>query len=319
MTRPTTLPTLRNTIAALLVAAAALAAGAGPQAAFAQSSSIKVIVNDDAITTMDIASRARLLQLANHLAPGPSQKAALDELIDEKVRLQEARRRGVSVPDSAVNQAIADISGRTKMSPEQFAKALAGAGVSLRTLKDRIRAQMAWGRIVRAKVQQNVKAEQDDLIAQMRRQEKSASDLTASDYVLQKVVFTLSAKATPADIARRKGEAENLRARFKGCDEGLALARQLREVAVLNIGRKLASEVPQGFSDMLKETPEGGLTKPSLGDSGIEMYAVCQKIAVQGESAVGTGLDAETMNDQGKKASEALTQELRQKANIVYR
>ncbi len=120
-------------------------------------------------------------------------------------------------------------------------------------------------------------------------------------------------------MERRRQEAENLRSRFKGCDAGLALARGLREVAVINVGRKLASEVPGGFKDTLKDTPEGGLTKPNLGDSGIEMYAVCQKIAVTGESAVSAGLDAEQMSDAGKKASDQLTQELRQKANIAYR
>ncbi len=312
--RPMTLSLLRSTLAAGL-----LLAVAGSLPAAAQSSAIKIVVNDQAITSMDISSRARLLQIANKLAPAASQKAAQDELIEESLRLQEAARRGIRVPDAAVDQAIADIAGRSKMTPAQFAQALGSAGVNIRTLKDRIRAQMAWGRIVRAKVQQNVKAEQDDLIAQMRRQETAAGTVTADDYVLQRVVFTLPAKADKALVERRRQEAENLRSRFKGCDQGLALARGLREVAVINVGRKLASEVPSGFKDTLKDTPEGGLTKPSVGDIGIEMYAVCQKIAVSGESAVSTGLDAEQMSDAGKKASDQLTQELRQKANIAYR
>lgn len=315
MTRPTS--PLKTLLAAAAVAVLALGAPAMP--ALAQSSSIKVVVNDDAVTSMDVSNRARLLQIANKLAPAAAQKAALEELVNDTLRLQEAKRRGVVIPEGMVDQAISEIAGRSKMNPSQFAQALRGAGVDIRTLKDRIRVQMAWGRVVRAKVQQSVRQEQDDLIAQMRRQEKSASDLSAEDYVLQRIVFTLPSKAGAADVDRRRKEAENLRARFKGCDSGIALAKQLREVAVLNVGRKLASEVPAGFRDMLKETPEGGLTKPSVADNGIEMFAVCQKIQVQGESAVTAGLDAETLNEQGKKVSEQLTQELRQKANITYR
>lgn len=312
--RMTSPPLLRTAVAAALVLALA---GGAP--ALAQSSSIRIVVNDQAITSMDIASRARLLQIANKLAPAAAQKAAQDELIEESLRLQEAKRRGISVPEAVVDSAIADIAGRSKMTPAQFAKALGGAGVTVRTLKDRIRAQMIWGRIVRSKVQQAVKTEQDDLIAQMRRQETAAGTVTAEDYVLQRVVFTVPAKADKAFIEGRRKEAENLRSRFKGCDSGLEIARGLREVAVINVGRKLASEVPGGFRDVLKETPEGSLTKPSVGDSGIEMYAVCQKIAVSGESAVSAGLDAEQLSDAGKKASDQLTQELRQKANIAFR
>lgn len=312
--RMTSPPLLRTAVAAALALALA-----GGTPALAQSSSIRIVVNDQAITSMDIASRARLLQIANKLAPAAAQKAAQDELIEESLRLQEAKRRGINVPEAVVDEAIADIAGRSKMTPAQFAKALGSAGVTVRTLKDRIRAQMIWGRIVRAKVQQNVKTEQDDLIAQMRRQETAAGTVTAEDYVLQRVVFTLPAKADKAFVEGRRKEAENLRSRFKGCDSGLEIARSLREVAVINVGRKLASEVPGGFRDVLKETPEGSLTKPSVGDSGIEMYAVCQKIAVSGESAVSAGLDAEQLSDAGKRASDQLTQELRQKANIAFR
>lgn len=310
---------LATALAAAGLSVVLLAAGPATAPAFAQSSSIKVIVNDQAITTMDIAGRAKLLQVANRQAAGPAQKAALEELIDDTLRLAEAKRRGINIPDSAVDAAIADIASRSKMSPQQFAQALGQAGVPIRTLKERIRVQMAWGRVVRSKVQQDVRAEQDDLIAQMRRQEKAAGDVTADDYVLQRVVFTLPAKASAADVARRRKEAENLRARFKDCESGVVLARSLKEVAVLNVGRKLANEVPAAFREQLAETKEGGLTKPDVTAQGIEMYAVCEKVQVTGESAVSAGVDAEQMSEQGKTVSDSLTRDLRQKANIVYR
>jgi peptidyl-prolyl cis-trans isomerase SurA len=88
---------------------------------------------------------------------------------------------------------------------------------------------------------------------------------------------------------------------------------------VLNVGRKLANEVPAGFREQLAETPEGGLTKPDVTNQGVEMYAVCDKVQVTGESAVGAGMDAEQMSEQGKTVSDTLTRELRQNANIVYR
>lgn len=312
---------LRAAAAAFAVTLAVALSTSGP--ALAQASSIKVIVDDTAITSMDIAGRARLLQLAGKLSAGAAQKAAQEELVDDALRFAEGKRRGITVPDAAVESALSDIAGRSKMTVSQFGQALGQAGIPIKTLRERIRAQMVWGRIVRAKVQQTARTEQNDLIAQMRRQESGAPDpasATASDYVLQRVVFAVSAKAPAAEQARRRKEAESLRTRFKGCESGIPLAKSLKEVAVINVGRRLASEVPQQMAAALKDTPEGGLTKPEATPMGLEMYAVCEKIVITGENAaMANAMDAEALSSQGQTVSESLLRDLRQKANIVYR
>lgn len=316
--------TARNMRGALLVATIAAVALLSPAGTILVTSAqaennIKVVVNDQAITTMDVQSRARLLQLAMHLAPGAATKAAQEELIDEQLRIQEGARRGIVVSEDAVVAALTTIASRSKLTVPQFEQALAHGGVPIKTFKDRIRAQMVWGRLIRAKIQQDIKAESADLIQQMRNREKNANSVTASDYMLQRVVFAVQRSASPADVNRRKAEAEGLRGKFRSCDEGLALAKQLREVAVVNVGRKLASEVPPGMKDELEKTPEGHLTVPQRSDLGFEMYAVCGKIEVTGEAAVAAGLDAEALDKRGEETSKKFTQELRQKANITYR
>ncbi len=316
--------TARNMRGALLVATIAAVALLSPAGTILVTSAqaennIKVVVNDQAITTMDVQSRARLLQLAMHLAPGAATKAAQEELIDEQLRIQEGTRRGIVVSEDAVVAALTTIASRSKLTVPQFEQALAHGGVPIKTFKDRIRAQMVWGRLIRAKIQQDIKAESADLIQQMRNREKNANSVTASDYMLQRVVFAVQRSASPADVNRRKAEAEGLRGKFRNCDEGLALAKQLREVAVVNVGRKLASEVPPGMKDELEKTPEGHLTVPQRSDLGFEMYAVCSKIEVTGEAAVAAGLDAEALDKRGEETSKKFTQELRQKANITYR
>ncbi|WP_370674554.1 SurA N-terminal domain-containing protein [Pleomorphomonas sp. PLEO] len=312
---------MRGALLAATIAAVASLSPAGPvfMTSAQAANNIKVVVNDQAITTMDVQSRARLLQLAMHLAPGPAAKAAQDELIDEQLRLQEGARRGVVVSEDAVVAALTSIAARSKMTIPQFEQALGRGGVPIKTFKDRIRAQMVWGRIIRAKIQQDIKTESADLIQQMRNREKNADSVTASDYMLQRIVFAVQRSASPADVNRRKVEAEALRSKFRSCNEGLAMVKGLREVATINIGRKLASEVPAGLKDELEKTAEGHLTSPQRSDLGFEMYAICSKIEVTGEAAIAAGLDAEALDKRGEETSKKLTQELRQKANITYR
>jgi peptidyl-prolyl cis-trans isomerase SurA len=306
------------TAAVLALAMAATAPAVTPAAA--QSSQIKIVVNDTAITSMEIQGRSKLLQVANRMGASQANKAAQEELIDEALRMKEAARRGIVVPDAVVDEAIAGIASRSNMSPSQFAAALGQAGVPIRTLKSRLKAQMTWGQIVRARLRAEISAEQDDLIAQMRRQETPAGQVTAEDFVLHRVVFTLPGKAGDGVVQRRRQEAEQLRGRFRGCDEGLAFARGLKEVAVISIGRRLAAEVTPQMRELLKDVPEGRLTRPEVTPQGVEMLAVCERIPVTGESAAASvGYDAETLGAQGEKISETLTRELRQKANIIYR
>jgi peptidyl-prolyl cis-trans isomerase SurA len=303
-------------VAGLLVSATLTVGLNGP----AVASDIRIIVNDTAITTLDIQNRARLLQVASHAPAGAANtKAAEDELIDEALRTQDAERRGIQVPDSLVDQAIADIASRSKLNVSQFTAALGHAGVAISTLRSRIHAQMVWGRIVRANLAQKVKNDESDLIAQMRNQEKSATDVKAQDYVLQRIVFAMSKTASAGESATRMREAEAFRSRFPGCDKSLEAVKGLRDVAVINVGRKLANEIPPELRTELDKTDVGRLTTPQPGELGIAMLAVCQKIQVTGESAVASTYDAETMSKQAEDMSKQLTQKLRQRANITYR
>lgn len=299
---------------AMLIPAGALVGGTAQAA-----SAIKIVVNDTAITSMDIQGRSRLLQLAMRMAPGAATKAAQEELIDETLRIADARRRGIVANEDQVVAALTNIATRSKMSLPQFEKALAQSGVPIETFKARIRSQMVWGRIVRAKIQQDVKSESNDIIQQMRNREKGAEAVTATDYVLQRVVFAVKKNASAAEVRGRKVEVDALRSKFRSCAEGLAFVKGLKEVAVINVGRKLANEVSPALKDELDKTPEGHLTTPERSDFGFEMYAVCSKIAVTGEAALGSGLDAEALDKRGEAISKELTLKLRQAARITYR
>ncbi|MBH0239701.1 SurA N-terminal domain-containing protein [Methylobrevis albus] len=307
----------RCSVAVIAVAVAAPLLGAAP--VFAQSG-IRVVVNDSAVTSFEIAQRARLIEVSQRLSGAAAQKAATDELIDDTLRLQEMKRVGIAVPDAQVDSAIAEIAGRSKMSPAQFTQALGQVGVNIKTLRERIRVQIGWGRLIRARLQQTVRQERNDLIAQMRREENAGIDVTAEDFVLQRVIFTLRKGAPDAEISRRRQEAEQLRGRFTSCDAGLATAKTLREVAVLNVGRRLAGELPENIAALVKETDVGRLTKPVVTPQGVELYAVCGKQTVTGEAAVTAGgMDADQLNAQGQQLSQTMMRQLRQRASITMR
>jgi len=114
--------TCRNlmTAAVLVFAAAAL-----PSAARAQQ--VVVIVNGEPITALDIEQRAKLIQLSSHKAP--TRQEVLDELINEKLKVREAKKWGLEIPSSEVDSAYDTMASRMRLMPEQLTELLANSGV----------------------------------------------------------------------------------------------------------------------------------------------------------------------------------------------
>ena len=129
------------------------------------ASSIRVKVDDQPITSYDIAQRARLLQMTG--VPG-GQKAATDELIDETIQFIEAAKMGVAISDARVDGAIEEIATRVKMTPQTLAKALSQEGIDIATLRRRIKAQMVWAQLVQMRTRmKGTSAKSSDVTAQM--------------------------------------------------------------------------------------------------------------------------------------------------------
>ena len=106
-----------------------------------------VTVNGESISDYDIDQRAKLNFLTMHKPS--SRNDVINELIDEKVKIKEARKYGVDPTDGDIEQAYERMAGRMRITGDQLTKSLEGQGIRPDTLKARIRANMAWVSLVR--------------------------------------------------------------------------------------------------------------------------------------------------------------------------
>ena len=152
-------------IAALLLA---LFLVGGANRGTAQEVSIKVLVNDDPISDYDIDQRERFLAITTQSQPSPELKQnAIDMLIDERLQMQEGRRQGVTPDDDDVNKILGDMAKKNNLDVDGLATALGKTGVNIKTLKDRIRAQLVWQETVRRKFRRDVQIGDADITAAM--------------------------------------------------------------------------------------------------------------------------------------------------------
>src|SRR5262249_18703194 len=147
-------PSPMNRLAQAASLALLVAGFAGFGDAPAHASAIKVLVNDVPITDLDIQERGRMMTIFSHGKEG--EKQAVDELIDEVLMTQEAKRRNVVISDEEVDGELAARARAAKLTADQFTQAMRQAGISPQTFKAFLRANMAWARVVRARYRATV-------------------------------------------------------------------------------------------------------------------------------------------------------------------
>jgi len=292
------------------LAVAAMLAGALPARA-----QVVAIVNGEPITEVDIQQRTRLSELSTQKKP--SRQEALDDLIDDKLKVQLSKRYIAEVPKREIENAYANMARRVGMSPAQFDKTTAASGVSAEALKARIHADYVWGQIVRGKFQGSLQVGEKEI--EVKLQGEKVDDPANYEYKLRPVLFLVPRGAGPAAFEARKKDAEALRARFQSCPEGLRFAMALPDVAVRDTIARQSADLAEAQRKVLNETAIGHLTPPDITPQGVELFAVCSKTAATGDTPAKRKARDELFNERYQAASKKFLKELRKQALIEYK
>lgn len=114
---------------------------------------IAAIVNDSPISYSDVRERARLLLLSFGSQPTQEQiqqitGQALEQLIDEKLQLQEAAEYEVEIEAEDIDAAIQNMARQSGATRDQLVEQLLASGVNPASLEEQMRADIAWRRVM---------------------------------------------------------------------------------------------------------------------------------------------------------------------------
>lgn len=297
----------------LLLLMVMLAATLGERPAAAQTR-IVAVVNGQAITSYDVAQRQALLRLT-----GVRNRSAIDELIDEQIQTEAVEKAGIKISDAEVQGAIDDIAVRAKITPAQLAGAFQQAGVSIGTLRDRIRAQMGFSRLVQATFRATTQVTEQDLVAALKRDKDREMVIDAPVYELQQVTIALPENPSPERLNQAEARARELRGRFNSCSEGIPLAKKTRNVVVREIGPRMGVDYTPPIRKLLDETPVGKLTEPFQQARGLVMFAICDKKIVKSANAAMKEIEPELTNTKGEAFAKQYLRQLKRDAVIEKR
>jgi peptidyl-prolyl cis-trans isomerase SurA len=289
-----------RTASAILVGAMLLMGAAVP----AMAQNVRATVNGTIITDLQVAQRQKLFALEGNRG---GSKGALDQLVTEAIQLGEAKRIGITVSNAQVDEALLQIARNMKVSQDKLVSMLQQGGVGMDTLKDRLRAAIAWNAVTEQAIMPQVQ------ISELSLDQEAAAKVQAYqgfDYILKEVIFVGS--------AGRSGQANSYRSKFSGCDTAVDLSLGYTDAAVIDVGRRHATQMPEAIAKELAGLNVGGITKPRAVETGLSMLAVCEKTQAEDLTFIKGDLRAEAGNTALGGQSETYMAELRKNAKIIF-
>jgi len=283
------------------------------------------IVNDSAITGFDLAQRAQILIALGFTAASPDALRAesLDRLIEDRLKLQEGARLGLSAQTDSIDSAIEEFASRAGISADEFRTVMSTQGVTELALNDMVSAEMVWRQVVRGRFARRVEPGEAEIDAEIALVQQRAG-----------VSYRIAEVGLPTgDAGRSAAEtralAEKLYASLsQGGDFDAAVRTYSRAPSAARggeVGWVSTARMPPDVAEMLSELSPGQVSRPFPIAGGVSILKLIEKRA----DAAGT-IDASDpdlrdrvrnrlSNQRTARLAEGLLQELRRDALIELR
>lgn len=245
-------------------------------------------------------------------------KDAKEDLIEERLKLQAAKKIGIEVTDDDAKALIKEVAGRNKMNYEQFAQHMKGMGVDISTMTEKFRAQKAWREMIQRRYSAQVTVTQRDV----DRLLSTAAIEAGEDMVelqIQKIALTLVGRADQPSLTKRYAEAESLRHRFAGCRSMPELAKAAPDTRYEDMKYVKPGTIGEPMRSMLLSAKDDDVLPPVTTSAGVELYAVCGRRAVSGNEQQRSRALAELQGRELDAMARRHLRNLRQEANIEYK
>jgi peptidyl-prolyl cis-trans isomerase SurA len=244
-----------------------------------------------------------------------ARKQALDELIDERLKLQEAKKLSVVTGDDEVERVVSGMAERNKMTTAQFAEHMTKMGASIAVMRDRIRASLSWSDVIRRKFGHQITVANRD-VDRMVATSDGQDDV---ELKIHRILLTAPVNQDQKRLAQRISDAEQLRDKFTGCKGMEAMARGVPGARFDNLGDRRPTSLPEPTRSLLMSAHEDELLPATIGENGVELWAVCGRKLVKAADTKRETAQNELRQKEFEILSKKYLKDLRTDAHIEFR
>ena len=246
---------------------------------------IVAVVNDEVITRIDLAERAKVAirQLRQQGTPLPSQEALerqiVERLVTDRVQLHFAKETGLRIDDTELDRAISRIAQENNLTLQGMRQTIENDGVPFLRFREDIRNEITMARLREREVDNKIvvtEGEIDNFLSLQQGQEGSADE-----YNLSHILVVVPENASPEQIQARRNRVEQAYAQLKGGADFRQVAAAFSEApdALQGgiMGWRQSSRLPTLFADALKSMRPGELSPVLRSPNGFHIVRLNDK------------------------------------------
>lgn len=249
---------------------------------------IVAVVNSEPITNNEVQNLK--LRLEKQVVPGspvPDAKAltqqALDQLINEKAQLQQARDNGIRIDDTEVDQTEATIARQNQVSKEELYKRVATEGLSVTAFREQLRSQLMISRLREREVDNRARVSDTD-VEQFIQTQQAGKPSTGLSYDLNMGMILVAVPENAADkeVAELQAKALQISKRAKAGENFATLAATFSQATDKGanggeMGLRPADRYPTLFVDSTQSLTKGDISEPVRSGAGFHILKVLDK------------------------------------------
>jgi peptidyl-prolyl cis-trans isomerase SurA len=244
---------------------------------------IAAVVNNSIITKSEVAHHKLVLQEALQHAgkPVPSEqqltKQVLQNLIDMKLILQQAKEQKITTTEEQVDQAIQNIAAQNNIPISQLKQVISKQGFSWLSYRQQIREQMIANAVENQELGNKIKVSNEEISNFLATQGKELKSTT--EYHLEGILVPVSQNPTTNDLLQTQQLALTLIPQLKGAVDINVLAKSQmtadgQPLQAGDLGWRSLSSLPPQFSSNLANTKLGTVVGPLPSPVGYYVFKV---------------------------------------------
>ena len=253
-----------------------------------QADFIVAVVNSEPITNRDVqVLRQRLANEAT--ARGGSKpdtkeltRLAIEQLINEKAQLQQARDAGIKIEDEAIDQAELNVAASNQLTREEMHKRLAQDGIALSTFREQLRTQLTLSRLREREIEGRVRVNDLEVEQFLREQLQTQAAQLPSELNLGMILIAVPENSSESETKALSERAADIARRARGGENFAELAKSFSQTTDRganggNMGLRPMDRYPELFVNATRHLNAGEVGAPVRSAAGFHVLKVIER------------------------------------------
>ena len=271
----------------LSVHAQGLASAPSGPATIRSADFIVAVVNSDPVTNREVQTLAQRLQREAQAQGRPldapeAKRLALEQLINDKAQIQQARDAGIVIDEEALDLAEANVASNNQLTREALRQRLQQDGVALSTFREQLRNQLLLTRVREREVEARIRISDLEVEQFLQEQLQAQAARAPVELNLGMILIPVPENSTEEQIKPLEAQAREVAQRARRGENFAELAKTFSQAADRGanggvMGLRPADRYPELFVQAVAALPVGGVSEVVRSGAGFHVLKVLER------------------------------------------